>query len=385
MNDDEWGTLMLRPLVTEPAGPPRLDVPRAMREGRRRRRGWWAGGSLAALVAAVGTAIAVPVLTADKPTKPSVLLPPDPVMPASCTVEQLPLGQHTSADVAGVDPSGRWMVGVSDPSYGGPQSAVLVWRDGELVTDLVPKKTGAAVTMSAINGSGVAVGGTNQSPGVPYVVDGRTVTRLKGGAGRATSINEAGVISGTLVKDGRWVAARWTSPDAEPALWPLPQDPKQTLVHALAADGTIAVGDVLWRPDGRTEKLRLPRVEEGRPLFSATTFRDGWLYGALSVLRDNRSYTDGEPYRYDPVTATWQKLDRTTFAAQLVGNSIFVRSQLGMLDATGPFTLPPHPTTLPDDWYLVTTVSQDVRVIGGHTLSRSASEHDDRPLRWLCQ
>jgi hypothetical protein len=42
MNDDEYGTLLLRPLVAEPAGAPRVEVPRAMRDGRRLRRvRWW--------------------------------------------------------------------------------------------------------------------------------------------------------------------------------------------------------------------------------------------------------------------------------------------------------------------------------------------------------
>jgi hypothetical protein len=38
MNDDEYGSVLLRPLDVEPAGAPLIDVARAMRDGRRTRR-----------------------------------------------------------------------------------------------------------------------------------------------------------------------------------------------------------------------------------------------------------------------------------------------------------------------------------------------------------
>jgi hypothetical protein len=402
MNDDEFGALLLRPLAGEPAGPPRIDVAKAMRDGRRlRRRRWWTGGT--AFAAVTATAVAGGVLAAaTDPDKPRPDLPPDPILPAACVLEVLPLGAHKSVDVTGGDPSGTYLVGSSDPVYG-KKHAVLVWRDGKLIADVpVP---GDELTMSDINGSGIAVGSTNGVPFYPVIYRDGKVSKLRGGLGRAVAINDAGVIVGMLGKYGEEVPARWATPDAEPQ--PLPIEgvqagPFAQQVVDLAEDGTIAGsgggglsdGGYLWLPDGSRHGIKLPKIP-GAAGFKPGAFRHGWLYGLVmlrvSAASSGPAVMDGDgmtPYRYDPRTETWQKLPDPPYGVQIAGGAnlsaladpkIYVGDQI--------LSLPPYaPAVENGDAFDIHALSDDARIVGGSTLSgRADPELDLRPLLWRCR
>ncbi len=131
-----------------------------------------------------------------RPTLPD--LPPDPVVPAACTVDVLPMGRHTSAEVSAGDPAGTWLAGLSDPHYSRPAvpRSLLVWRDGELVADV--KSPDGGVRMTGVNASGVAVGAYDLGTDYPYVYRNGQIRKLAGGPGQAVAINDAGVIVGQL-------------------------------------------------------------------------------------------------------------------------------------------------------------------------------------------
>jgi hypothetical protein len=385
MNDDEFGALLLRPLAGEPAGPPRIDVAKAMRDGRRlRRRRWWTGGT--ALAAATTTAVAGGVLaTATGPDKPQPDLPPDPSMPTACTVQRLPLGAHTSVEVTGGDPSGTYLVGSSDPTYG-KKHAVLVWRDGKLIADVpVPDVT---LTMSDINGSGVAVGGSSEGSRNPYIYRDGKVSKLRGGQGNAIAINDAGVIIGTLHKDGGPVLVRWATPDAEPQ--PLPADTSSSSdeVYDLAEDGAI-IGQIgglngngyLWLPDG-SQRLITPPPVDGATAFIPNTFRNGWIYGVVRIGRADTG-SSSVSYRYEPRSETWQPLPELNDPGQQPKASDALKVRVG--DRL--LQLPPYtPATDNGDLALAETVSADARTFAGSTVSATANpELDIAPLLWRCE
>ncbi len=380
MNDDEYGALLLRPLRGEPAGPSRIDPARAMREGRRRRRGWFAGG--AAFAAVTATAVAGGVLaTAGGPDEPPIPLPPDPAMPAACTVERLPMGGYGMAEVRGGDPSGRYLVGSSDPVAGRKQ-AVLVWRDGKLIDDVM--MPGTSVVMADINRSGVAVGTTVEGVSIPYVYRAGKISKLRGGSGEAIAVNDAGVIAGSLMKGGRVVPVRWATADAEPE--PLPAGFDR--ISDLAEDGTIAGrtegGAALWLPDGSLRQIESP----GSAGFTPVVFRHGWLYGMMAGSSSGPAQPN--PYRYDPRSGTWQRLGTGSFTVQLAGPGTmesFASAVPEVFVGGRTLKLPPYqPAVAYGDAFIVESISDDFRTIGGSSVSGFADpERPIQPLLWRCR
>ena len=303
LTDEEYAAWALRPLAGEPGGPSGVDVARAVRAGRRHRRGRWAG--LAALSAAV-LAILVGggvVLSAagdpDKPKpKPAPSLPPEPAVPTGCRMSRLPLGKYTSATVTAGDSSGRWLVGQVEPVYGGSKT-LLVWHDGKIVDEQPAPDRNNGFKMTAVNSSGVAVGGTEASASVPYLYRNGKVSVLKGGPGQAAAISDRGVIAGTLTGG----PVRWRSPDAEPERLPLPPKVSATgWITDIGPDGTIVgrFGDkmLLWTPAGVVRVLT-PPLPTG--FFRTTQFHYGWLY-VESIAAGSGIW------RYEPRSNTWQQL-----------------------------------------------------------------------------
>ena len=394
MNDEEYGVLLLRPLDGEPDAPSRIDVARAMSDGRRmRRRHWWTAGP--ALAAVTATAVAGGVLATDQDRRPRPVLPPEPPVPAACAIDLLPMGRHTSAEVSAGDTSGRWLVGMSDPMTPEPAvpQSLLVWRDGKLVTDLRPPAAG--VRMTDINASGVAVGMNDIGTDFPHVYRDGKLSRLAGGPGSAWAINDAGVIVGQVgTADQRPV--RWQSPTAQPAPLPLPDGarPAEADIRDIAADGTI-VGTVggegyLWRPDGTGLVLTPPRAKGGlQGSFEPLVFRYGWIYGEVRTPERDGPGATSLTWRYEPRTRTWEQLGRTTMETQIGG----VFGGFGSASPTvyvgrSVLSLPGHTASAGAgmDSYIIQSVSADARVVAGTAESgRADPSKPGAPIIWRCR
>lgn len=387
MNDNDYGPLLLRPLAGEPSGPPRIDVPRAMREGRRmRRRRWWPGlaALLASLTAALvaGNLLLAPASTAPKP-RPT--LPPEPVVPAACAVSPLPDGGHRTVMVTAGDSTGRWHVGTAAPAAG-DKGPMLIWHDGKLVAQIAPPNGNAS--LHDINSSGVAVGSNDSDwDTYPFVYRNGKIERLKGGRGVASAINDAGEIVGTIGVNNRH-PVRWKSADAEPETLPMPPGATIQFVLDVAPDGWISgmyLSDTyIWSPDGKVSKLAPPSPDGiFRP--GPESFGFGWLYGVS--LRDG-------VYRYEPRTGTWQHLTDADHKAQFPGTgagdaqvtgdderSVFVGREVLRLGA--------NPITSQRDKYFfeITAVSADAHVVAGYALSNQENPQAQpyRPFIWRCR
>ena len=413
MNDDEYGTVLLRPLRVEPVGPPQIDVARAMREGRRMRRRRWAfgGGFLAAIVAALvtGSLLIAPAA----PHRP--VLPPDPPLPKSCTLAALPMGNYHSAEVGGGDSTGRWHFGLSNPVVNtGPQHT-LVWHDGALVGDAALPS--ADVDLTGINSSGVIVGEANDhKTGIrPYAYRNGKFSPLKGGVGQASAVNDAGTIVGRLGDDAHPIPVRWRSPDAEPERLRMPAGGTISYHHlAIAPDGTVA-GAVflraagpatestvtyLWLPDGTARQIPAPPApRDTRAYLEPLTFRNGWLYAEQVITEKNAglnvyAIADEQLVRYDPAGGTWQRID----GDKIKGPAQFPPS--GRSYGTGGGIRPAvfvGPAVLELPWFMpladpevdyarVQSISNDAHTVAGD-LNRGGNDPTQpfRPIIWHCE
>lgn len=405
MNDDDYGVQLLRPLAEEPPGQPRVDVARAMRDGRRRRRRWWGGSALAAAVAVTATGGVVSAVS-DHPrperlAKPAPTVVPAPGMPSSCQATRLPTGGYKSVQLTAGDSSGRWAMGVvTDPRVGDTAGQkFLVWHDGELAAEVSPPA--GRLNVTDINASGVAVG-FDDGRTLPYVYRDGTFRRLTGGAAAAVAINDAGVIVGNLGRIGFGNPVRWPSPESAPEPLKTPPDALEADVRDVAGDGTVAgtilprdggssfdeVG-YLWAADGSGRRL-VPPVPDGlrNPRFHPQAFRYGWLYGA--VLVDGRRPL---AYRYDPATDRWQKVADDYTRAQTGASSkegvgassagrpaIFVNGDVLPLPVYNPL---PKTTY---DTYMIQSISDDARTTVGFAFNKRADVRMPMaPIRWSCR
>ncbi|XVV11806.1 hypothetical protein ACQP2X_44445 [Actinoplanes sp. CA-131856] len=398
MREDDYGAhLLLRPLADEPLAPSKVSVSNAMRDGRRmRNRRWWAGGS--AFVAALTAASVGGVLATQQTPRPT--LPPDPPVPAACTVGHLPIGNHRSAEAPAADRSGTWLAAGSEPeNWLNPRNfrnSLLIWRDGTLVTDV--RAPGTQYSVTGVNASGAVTG--NAQSGAYVFQEGR-FHKLKGGEGMARGINDAGVVAGTIGRSGTDIrAARWASIDAEPELLPVPKGalPWLVTISDIAEDGTIIgtiAGDgYLWSPDGTGRYLAAPpqgdgvrsaapRTDASAPpgsTFYPEVFRNGWIYGTRGALSPN-------VLRYHPPTGTWQRLNDEVKEPQrgelvrLAPRDARVYIGRAVLDLPLLLDGPSR-----RDSYLVTSVSDDVAVIAGWVMPPAEDTTTPRrPIIWRCR
>ena len=392
MNEDEFGAVLLRPLDGEPAGPARIDVAKAMRDGRRmRRRRWWAWTPACAAVTA--TAVTGAVLATGQGPRPGPDLPPEPPVPAGCTAAVLPMGAHSSAEVSGGDPTGTWLVGRSDPMTPEPAvpHSVLVWRDGKLVADLRPPD--AAVRLTDVNASGVAVGASDRGTDYPYVYRDGVLRKLAGGAGRAVAINDAGVIVGMLGPSGEERPVRWASADAQPTSLTPPADvPLDALrIEDLAEDGTIAASILmrgyLWLPEGTGRFLDPPKSDGPARWFQPTAFRYGWLYGTVGTPDGSGLGARLSTWRYELRTGTWQQLAADGMGTQIGGGN-FASNDPAVYVGRSVLRLGAHAPSAAAgmDSFLIESVSADSRVVGGTAMSgRADPSKPGAPIMWRCR
>ncbi|MBB2945330.1 hypothetical protein FB565_005063 [Actinoplanes lutulentus] len=401
VDDEDCGALLLRPLGHgTPDGVARVDVAKAMRDGlrARRARAWSTAVAVTAGVAVVVTG-GLLVLRPQNQALPPVL-PADPSVPASCTASALPAGDAKSAEVNAGDPSGRYLVGASEPVEGGDHN-VLVWRDGKLVADVAYQ--GPRVSMTDINASGVAVGATTGGVTLPYAYESGRVTRMKG-AGNAVAINDAGIVAGDtepVIKDPQ--PQRWASWDAEPELMPMPAGMTAGQAFDITEDGTILTslwsrnvgGIYLWHADGTVEKVEPPKAAPGHEVFAGPlAFHFGWLYAEVRTPSLNSSEstpearTVGSNYRYDPASRTWQDLGTKSYSVQVPAvqrrGGGFLQNKPTVYVGKKVLTLPPL-AKYDDDAFKVAFISADARVVAGSNLSGVAAERPVLPIIWRCR
>jgi hypothetical protein len=412
--DDEHVADRLRWLDDEPAGPPRIDLPGAIREARRRRRhrrvavaGVAALGVLAvaALPAALGGYGRAAPAPAASPSPPA----PQPAGPwqGVCTAALLPVPGDPRAAVTGGDPDGRWLVGRRAPQgQGRVDLGLLIWAGDQVREVTLP---GSMQELTDVNRAGLAVGsslGAGNDQRAWAVRDGEVI-RLPGEAsGGATAVNDAGRIVGYRGVGAPWeLAARqlpvvWDSYRSQPVDLPLPGPRWEGTATDIDEDGTIlaTMSDghpdkptraVVWRPGAaRPEVLPLPRVPGGKAdRFLPLSLAGGWVTGTAE--RDTtvvpRNGITSYPVRINLRTGQAEVLTGVLWSgtgngrgwlAGWVGDDV-----PGVITDTRSVKLP-----VPDGWRgerrgAVTSFSDDGRVLGG----KLESDDQVRPVRWTCR
>jgi hypothetical protein len=390
--DDRYGQLLLSPLRGEPTTPSRVDLTRAMTEGRRRRVRWWAGG--AAIVALTGAAaaggtVAVSALNGPAPRPaPRIVTPsPPPIKlgPTSCTVTVLPADGARQAFVTGGDPSGHYLVG----QIYGSRKPVVVWKDGKIAARLtMPGASNRA--LRDLNSTGVGIATSTDAGDTPrsYLYRDGRFSPLKGGESTAVAINDAGAVAGVL---GTARPAVWSSPTAAPVRLKLPAGATTGDVYGIDEDGTVlgAVGrsnseftGYLWLPDGTGRRMPLPTVEGERAnYFWPESIRNGWVAGrAVAESSDGgQSFTW---YRYRVATNHYEPLPEVAgMSSRVAANGwvVGVNGSVTVFSDAGVLTLPSYRT---DEDYNVTSFSTDGLVVGG---TSAAADLVNRPLMWRCR
>ncbi|MEU4623177.1 hypothetical protein AB0G04_24785 [Actinoplanes sp. NPDC023801] len=401
---DERAVRLLRPLRGEPEGPARIDVPRAMAEGRRRRvvRRWSGGVALVALTSVTagggtlavsalrdGTPVPVPTVVVTASVTPSAA-PAAPAGPTGCRVTRLPTGGVTKALVTAGDPSGRYQTG----RLYGTSANTIVWRDGKILAR--PVVPGGDGRFADVNRSGVAVGSgfVTDDRQQAFIYRNGRVTALDGSHTFANAINDAGVIVGAVGESGAEVPARWNSAGARVSRLPLPAGITVGTAGGIAEDGTV-VGTVspdetglgsgyLWLPDGTGRPMPMPMVDGRKAdFFWPESIIDGWVAGrAVIEEKDSRAFRS---FRYRIADGTYEELSRTVIPALIAENGWVAGGydQLVVLAGDEMVKLPRYPEA---DDYQVSSISADGRVISGSSSSLLPGDQvGNDPLVWTCK
>ncbi|WDZ85062.1 hypothetical protein [Micromonospora cathayae] len=411
MNDEEV-VGMLRRLDEGPHRPARVDLARAVRDGRRRRRARrMTGAGSAALVVALAALVAVPVL---RDAGRSEGTPPAAAPPTGCTVERLPLPAGAgSGDVTTGDPTGRYLLGsVASPDLSGGWT--VLWVDGRL-RELPPAARNLTLLDVNTAGQAIGVGGDRGSVGYFHQLDsgqgasgdGGVVRPLPGGPNtQPVAINEAGRIAGNRLRVGPddpnlSVPVVWASSTSTPVELALPGPDWAGRAEGIADDGTI-VGSVgqgggfqrgyLWRPDGTGEFLPTP---PGAAHFFRPTARGPWAIG--SSLPENQSPARQQVARLRLSTGEFAPLPQVAEGFRpLAGNArgwvvgLVGTDRAGLLTEAGllelaPPRIDPAPALLSP---MARVLSDDGRTIAGFYQYRSTDGQPIRtgePLRWTCR
>ncbi|RQX14986.1 hypothetical protein DDE19_21355 [Micromonospora ureilytica] len=281
--DDQRIAELLRSV---PVPEPRVDLGRAVRDGRRRRQRRRVGGIAALTVlAGVGVVGAVQVGgTAGPPAPAASTLAVSPAEagsatprpPVTCQAEWLSQPAGGPVAVANeVDPTGRHIVG--DIGTGQEDGLVVRWTDGRPV--VLPR---AARHAAAVNASGDVVGTNGDGTGWLYR-DGKLrflATPPGYDAVLVQAVNGRGDIVGT---------ARRSDDSHQAVLWSTDQPQKYRMVGqrgssatGITEDGTIVgtVGDrpYRWTPQGVGAALAVP---DGYPRASVDSAHGEWAIGMV--------------------------------------------------------------------------------------------------------
>ncbi|MFE9192782.1 hypothetical protein ACFYL6_24600 [Micromonospora sp. NPDC007208] len=281
--DDQRIAALLRSV---PVPEPRVDVSRAVRDGRRRRRRHRVGGIAALTVlAGVGVVGAVQVggtASTPAPTTPALAVSPaetgsaTPRPPVTCQASWLSQPIDGPVAVANrVDPTGRHIVG--DIGTGQEDGRVVLWSDGRPV--VLPA---AARYAAAVNASGYVVGTNGDGTGWVYR-DGKLrflATPPGYDAVLVHAVNGRGDIVGT---------ARRSDDSHRAVLWSVDHPQRYRLLGergssatGITEDGAIVgtMGELpyRWTPQGVGAALAVP---DGYPRASVDSAHGEWAIGMV--------------------------------------------------------------------------------------------------------
>ncbi|MFG3688919.1 hypothetical protein [Micromonospora sp. NPDC047740] len=416
--DDEHVADRLRWLDDEPPGPPRIDLPGAIREARRRRRNRRVAAAGVAALGVLAMAALPAALGGDGRAAPAPAASPSPSMPLPeprptgpwqgvCTATLLPVPGDPRAAVTGGDPDGRWLLGRRAPQGQGRMDfGLLIW-EGDRVREV--ELPGSMQKLTDVNRAGLAVGSSlgAGNEGRAWAVRDGEVIRLPGGTAEgATAVNDAGRIVGYRSLGAPWepgfkqLPVVWDSYQSRPVDLPLPGPQWEGTAIDIDEDGTIlgAMSDghpdkptraVVWRPGAaRPEVLPLPQVPGGKAdRFLPLSLAGGWVTGTAE--RDTKVVPRNGIPRY-PV-----RIDLRTGQADVLKGVLWAGTGNGrgwmagwvsddvpsVITDTRSVKLP-----MPDGWRgqrqgAVTSFSDDGRVLGG----KLESDDQVRPVRWTCR
>ncbi|MFI6263029.1 hypothetical protein [Micromonospora sp. NPDC051006] len=282
-SDDQRIAVLLRSV---PVPEPRVDVGRAVRDGRRRRRRRRLGG-IAAVTAMAGLGVVGAVQLGGPASRPAPVTPAlavsptgtvstPPGSPVACEASWLPRPVGGPVAVAnGVDPTGRYIVG--DIGTGQEDGRVVLWTDGRAGV-LPPGARHAA----AVNAGGDVVGTNGDGTGWVYR-DGKLrylATPPGYDAVLVYAVNGRGDIAGTASGAGDSHHAVLWSADR-------PQEYRLVGQSGSAATGITEDGTVVgtmgqlpyrWTPQGAGAALALP---DGYPRASVDSAHGEWAIGMV--------------------------------------------------------------------------------------------------------
>lgn len=307
-------------------------------------------------------------------------------LPNSCEVQRLPVPDGAvSSFVSGGDRTGRYLVGRSTDAAG--VDTVLVWRDGDLVTQA--KMPGAHGSLDDINSSGVAVGNSVDEAGVnhAYLFRDGTFTELTSPDGAtARAIGEQGVVGGGNGPDNQHKPVFWRA--GETASTDLKTEAGNGDVVDVDADGTM-VGllyypiepffGLVWTPEGAPS--RLPTVPNGvnAGKLLPSSIANGVIAGRLNA-------SDGPPATLDVASGA------TTVLTEQVGVGVpnsrgwfagRAGDGLALVSPDGRVPLAvPAPAEAARAETLVRTLSEDGGVIGGQVADANGVT---QAVRWTCR
>ncbi|MDG4828703.1 hypothetical protein O7627_05200 [Solwaraspora sp. WMMD1047] len=420
---DDYAITLLRRLDDEPGGPSRVDLGRAMAEGKRRRRVRRVAGAGGAAALTVAMLAAVPVVmqTAGEPAPTTALeaasapaptgspgatpdaaatpeagpADADPVRaPKRCRAQPLPIPDDVPMSlVTGMDPTGQIVLGRSYPDRAEGSYPVLLWASGRpRVVDL----PGSDQSLVDATSKGVAVGSSWGDDGPrPFVVLDGEAAQLPGVRnGEAVAINESGQIVGT--RDGTQPVL-WPSGSEQPVDLPLPESHPRGAAVDIDEDGTV-IGTVidrdgsgqerahLWAPDGTSQLLPLPTFKGQRAYsFRPQSIRNGWVTGLAGLEADQ---TEGLtiPVRLHLASGRFVDFPDLTLWPQAGNAQGWVVGSAdglaGLLTDDGLLPLPVFAKPQSPTSNLAVVVSDDGRTIGGQ-----GDDADGNPqaLLWRCE
>jgi hypothetical protein len=262
------------------APPPRLEIAQIVQTGRsqaRRRRLLTAGGGVAAALAATA---AVPAMVSPLlgDTQQPAAAPCDvsdmevsglPVPEAALAVDSN--RSNVDVQIAGVDPTGRYVVGngviwsehessdgtVAGRSGTGETTGMILWDEGR--PTFIPNPPGESRTATDVNGSGVVIGGSGGSAQDPWVYRQGEVTDLPAPTNyrqaSAQAINTSGDVAGTAMDDdGHVVVVIWPAEQLDQPIV-LTEPAFGATVHGITEDGLVVGGIETGTPIGNGETL----------------------------------------------------------------------------------------------------------------------------------
>ncbi|MDG4840027.1 hypothetical protein O7631_26150 [Micromonospora sp. WMMD967] len=376
-------------LQSAPVPEPRVDVARAISDGRRRRRRRRTGGVAAVTVLAglvvVGAVGFGGAGRPQTPDTPSVVAAPTAVAstagapPVTCEASWLPQPIGGSVAVAGgVDPTGRYIVG--DIGTGNEDGRIVLWIDGKAT--LLPAGARHAAAVNA-RGDVVGTGGN----GVGWVYRAGKLRSLVTPPGYQAvlvhAVNGRGDIVGT---------ARGARDSHQAVVWSVdrPQEyrlvgPPGSAATAITEDGSVvgAMGDLpyRWTPEGTGIALAVP---DGLPYASVQAARGEWAVGMAPGERQG-SATRMLPVRWNLTTGAVSLMPFPSISA-IAGNGE------ALVDDGAPLLVAPDGTSrrLPGrpevrateaGTYSASGISDDAMTVVGSVHENEAY----RPLVWRCR